>query len=106
MPRVPPVAQSYYDRLRERFGARLESVRVFGSYARREATCESDLDMAVLVRDLTKAEKVLAIGDAAELGWPLGLKISPLLMTPDEFENLRQLEARLALDIVAEGIAL
>ena len=56
--------------------------------------------------DLTKAEKVEAIGDAAELGWPLGLRISPFLMTPEEFAQLAELEARLALDILNEGISM
>lgn len=104
--RVPDIAKRYRERLQIRFGERLESARVFGSYARYEATADSDLDIAVLVRGLTKAEKVAAIGDAAELGWPIGLKISPLLMTPEDFAQLAELEARLALDILSEGIPL
>ena len=103
---VLPVAHHYHLRLRERFGSRLVCARGFGSYARREATEDSDLDIAVLVQGLTKAEKVAAIGDAVELEWSLGLKISPLLMTPEEFAKLTALEAGLALDIAREGLAL
>lgn len=101
-----PVAQRYHARLRQRFGPRLISARVYGSYARGEAHEHSDLDIAVLVRGLTKAEKVAALGDAAELGWPLGLTISPLLMTPEEFSRLTELEAGIALNIQREGVPL
>lgn len=59
----PPVGQGTVDpydlahdvasRLRELFGSRLVDVVLFGSYANGTATHESDLDLAVILRDAT-----------------------------------------------------
>lgn len=84
---------------------RLAGVRLFGSWARDEATPDSDVDVCILVEKLTRAEKIEVFDRVAELGWQTGLPLSALVMDTDEFDRLRRLEARLALDIDREGIS-
>jgi predicted nucleotidyltransferase len=92
-------------RLLPRFGERLELVRLFGSYARGDAHEESDVDVLVLVRGLTRPEKIAVIEAAGELGLAAGRSVSALAMDAEEFQKLRTLEARLALDIDREGVS-
>jgi uncharacterized protein len=106
IPGIPPVARRLKARLEARFGARLRWARVFGSYARGEATEDSDLDVAAAIDGLTRAEKIEAIGDATELSWTGAVKLSPLLFESQDFALLRAREARLARDIESEGIEL
>ena len=103
---IPPEALRLKQRLEARFGARLRWARVFGSYARGEATEDSDLDVAAVIDGLTRAEKIEAIGDAAELSWIGAVKLSPLLFESQDYALLREREARLARDIESEGIEL
>lgn len=91
-------------RLRDRFGARLASVRVFGSYARGEAHDESDVDVLVLVEGLTHGEKIEVIEVGAEISLESGDWLAPLAMDPVRYDELRRLHLRLALDIEREGI--
>jgi predicted nucleotidyltransferase len=103
---LPRVALEYARRLRERFGGRVVDVRLFGSFARGEPHDESDIDVLVLIRDLTRAEKIESIEIGAMTALGSGRAISPLPMEVAEFDRLRSLEARLALDIDREGVAL
>jgi uncharacterized protein len=92
-------------RLEARFGARLSDVRVFGSQARGTAHEESDVDVLVLVDGVTHAEKIAIFELAAEIGIDGGMALSALVMSPTEFQRLRSIEARIALDIDREGIS-
>lgn len=106
-PAQPPrAALLFKERLAERFGARLASVKLYGSYARGDQHEESDVDVLALVQGLTHEEKVEAIGIGTEVSLETGAWLAPLVMAPVEFDKLRQLEARLALDIDREGIPL
>lgn len=102
----PRAALLFKERLAGRFGARLETVKLYGSYARGDQHEESDMDVLALVRGLTHDEKVEAIGIGTEVSLETGAWLAPLVMDPVAFDKLRQLEARLALDIDREGIAL
>ena len=93
--------------LRERFGSRLVSVRLFGSYARGEAHEESDVDCLVLL-DHVSTEDDRAITDlAGNLTWQVGgAVISPLVMSVERFAAWKARERRAALEIEREGILL
>jgi uncharacterized protein len=98
------IASRFRGLLTERFGDRVEDVRLFGSRARGEAHEESDLDVLVLIHGLTRPEKTEVLELAAELGIESGIAVSALAMATVEFERLRSLEARIALDIDREGV--
>jgi predicted nucleotidyltransferase len=57
--------EAYAAGLRGVFGTRLAEVRLFGSHARGEASEDSDIDVLVLVAELTPAEIGVAAGEVA-----------------------------------------
>ena len=107
-PLVRTAASGYAHLLRARFGERLLDVRVFGSYARGDADEDSDLDVAVVVRDLTEAERTVAI----DLAWTARGRahdapiVAPLVWSDRERDDRLRAERRIARDILAEGIPL
>lgn len=96
----------YADRLRAIFGERLRCVRLFGSYARGDATEDSDVDVLVLIDGLTDHEIGVAAGKVAPTIMATGLPLAPLPMSVERFDDLRRRERALALEIDAEGISL
>ncbi len=91
---------------RERFGARLRDIRLFGSWARGEATADSDVDVLVLVDDLTGPE-AHALG---HLGGDVlsrhGVLLVPLAMSSARMQELRDRERALPREIDRDGIPL
>lgn len=104
---VDETLRAYVTGLRRRFGQRLVSIRLFGSYAREDATADSDVDCLVLL-DRVDRDDDRAITDlAADLVWQIGgVVISPLTMSAADFEAWKALERRAALEIERDGIAL
>ncbi|MDA2935416.1 nucleotidyltransferase domain-containing protein [Acidobacteria bacterium AH-259-D05] len=85
-------------------GDQLESLRIFGSRARGDAESNSDLDVVILVRSLSRRQKRQILDLVAELELEHLSPISVLVMSTDQFEQLKGRERRIALDIEKEGI--
>jgi len=108
---LPPLVEAtllaFVAGVRERLGARVLAIRLFGSYARGEATEESDVDCLVLL-DLADRDADRAITDlAADLTWQIGgVVVSPMVMSAAEFAAWKALERRTPLEIEREGIPL
>lgn len=103
---VPSVVHEYRRLLGDRFGARLLTLRIFGSYARGDADEDSDIDVAVVVRNLTERERTEAI-DIALTAWKTDASagpLSPLVWSELEFEDRVRSERRIARDILSEGV--
>lgn len=79
---------------------------LFGSRARGDYTENSDVDVAILVRGLTREMKRRILDLVAELELVHLLPISVLVFSEDEFDHLRKRERRIAIDIENEGIPL
>lgn len=91
------------------FGARLRSVRLFGSRARGDANVDSDADVSVVIDGLTEAERTHVVElalDAWRHAGARGPLISPLPWSEEEQEARRKAERRIARDIDDEGIPL
>ena len=104
---VREVAGRYAGELRGQFGPRLKRVRLFGSAARGDWTKESDIDVLVLMDELNASDYDAII----ELAYKVGMQdneliISPLPLSEDRFNELKNRERRLALDIENEGMEL
>lgn len=97
---------AFVDVLKNRFGGRLEKVILFGSAVRQERHDESDVDILVLIHNLERKEKEGVWDEATLLNVEWNTMLSPLVMTPEEFRDLRDRERRIALDILAEGVEL
>ena len=101
-----PPLEAFAARLRGRFGDRLRSIRLFGSYARGEANEDSDVDLLVVVDDLTDLEIGLVAGEAAPVIIESGLALAPLPMSTERLATLLRTGRSLALEIEREGITL
>jgi predicted nucleotidyltransferase len=103
---VVAMTREYARLLGERFEGRVLHVRVFGSHARGDAEEDSDVDVAVVVRGLTEAERTDAV-DLAYRAWRLHRStgiLSPLVWSEAQLEDRIRSERRIAHDVFSEGI--
>jgi predicted nucleotidyltransferase len=93
-------------RLRRLLGSQAFKMVLFGSRARGDYGEDSDVDMAILVRGLTREMKRRILDKVAEIELEYLLPISVLVFSEDEFDHLKKRERRIAIDIEREGIPL
>jgi predicted nucleotidyltransferase len=79
-------------------------VRLFGSYARGEATEHSDVDVLVVVEGLTEAERLEVADAATAVMLETGLPLAPLALSLERFNEMRRQERALAHTLDREGI--
>jgi predicted nucleotidyltransferase len=87
-------------------GNRLVRLVLFGSRARGDYSGESDFDVAILVRGLTRELKNQILDKVSEIEFECLTPFSVLVFSEDEFNHLKRRERRIALDIEREGIPL
>ncbi len=87
-------------------GDRLLKIVLFGSRARGDHSVESDYDIAIIVRGLTRELKHRILDEVAEIEFEYLTPLSAFILSEDEFNRLRVKERRIALDIEREGISL
>lgn len=87
-------------------GNRLVKLTLFGSVARGDDTDRSDIDVAIVIRGLTRALKHQVLSKVAEVELHHFVPISALVLSEEEFNRLKKRERRIALDIEKEGIPL
>jgi predicted nucleotidyltransferase len=109
---LPPAVEAALDRLRgalrERFGARVSELVLFGSHARGDAHEESDVDVLVAIDGLSEEDR-LAVLDFASLldsAAPEWVGLSPLVYSSEQAARMRAGGRRLFRDIDREGIRL
>lgn len=96
----------YIQKLKAVYGSRFVLAKLFGSAVRGERWTESDIDILILIADLTWEEKRRVWDEATLLNIEWDILLSPLVMTPPEFQELHNRERRIALDVEQEGIEL
>jgi len=94
--------EEFVQKLKEKFGDMIESIIVFGSYARGESKKESDVDV-LIVGDIK-------LDDVIDVAYPIFLKsgvyISPIVMSRDYFEMLKAEKTGFIENVLKEGITL
>ena len=107
-PRVSSAIERFKALLMERFGMRLRQVVLFGSWARGEATEESDVDLLVVIDNLSPEERreVHFLAYQADAVAEELVLLSPLAYSTEQAEDLRARERRLLRDIDTEGVPL
>lgn len=87
-------------------GDRMLRITLFGSRARGDYSNDSDIDVAIIVRGLTRKLKNKILDRVAEIELKYLTPLSTFVLSEDEFNHLRKKERRIALDIEREGIPL
>lgn len=104
-PAVRSALRSLRAALDVRFAGRVRDVRLFGSFARGEATEDSDVDVLVVVDALTDAEIGLVATEGARVAAESALPIAPLPIATERLEHMRRDGRLLARVLDEEGVA-
>ncbi|MDI6759778.1 MAG: nucleotidyltransferase domain-containing protein [Candidatus Brocadiaceae bacterium] len=81
-------------------------VILFGSRARGDYDEESDIDVAIVVRGLTREVKDQILNMVADIEIKYLTPLSTLVISEEDLEFLKKRERRIAFDIEVEGIPL
>lgn len=84
----------------------LNKVILFGSRARGDAEPDSDMDVLVIVDELTEGKEDYISECAWEAGFEYGIVLVPVVFTVDEWENGPERFSLLAEAIRSEGVYL
>ncbi len=96
-------ARRFAAALRERYGAALVDVRLFGSCARGEMWEDSDVDVAVVLEHADGDTKRNVVDLAADIGLVHDVLLSPTVFDRATFERWRAQERLLIRDIEHDG---
>ncbi len=94
------------DRLNNFLSDRLIRFVLYGSRARGDYDAESDIDIAIIVRGLTRELKNQILDIVADIELKYLTPISTLILSEEDFDLLKKRERRIAIDIEREGISL
>ena len=84
----------------------VEKAVLYGSRARGDAEPDSDVDVAIVVRDATADTRDRIYREVADVELETLVPLSTVVFSADDFHRLLEGERRIALDIEHEGIAL
>jgi predicted nucleotidyltransferase len=101
-----PILQDLKSSLINFLGDQLVRMVLYGSMARGDYHDASDIDVAIVVRGLTRRLKGQILDEVARLELEHDTPLSVLVFSDEEFDHLKKRERRIALDIEREGIAL
>ncbi len=79
---------------------------LFGSRARGDYSDDSDVDVAIIVRGLTRELKMRVLEEIADFEFDCLFPVSALVISEEDFRHLKMRERRIALDIEREGVLL
>src|SRR5512139_269438 len=92
----PAILEGLKRSLESFLGDQLLNIVLFGSMAREDYHDESDIDVAVIVRGLTRKLKGQILDEIAELELEHHMPLSVLILSEEEFNHLKKRERRIA----------
>jgi predicted nucleotidyltransferase len=92
--------------LRQRFGARVRDLRLFGSRARGEGDEDSDLDVLAVIDDLTARERREAWEYTGDVLTEHDVILGGMTMSTADWLDLRARERRIVSEIDRDGVPL
>ena len=101
---IKDILQELKDGLKKRYGRKLKSMMLFGSYARGEQRDDSDIDIAIILEDFSHAcAEIERTGDIVS---SLSLKFDTLIsLVPIKENDWRKRKTALISNIKRDGIA-
>lgn len=101
---IKDILQELKDSLKKRYGRKLKSMMLFGSYARGEQRCDSDIDIAIILEDFSHAcAEIERTGDIVS---SLSLKFDTLIsLVPIKENDWHKRKTALISNIKRDGIA-
>jgi predicted nucleotidyltransferase len=97
---------AFCDRVRVRFGPRVRDLRLFGSRARGDTHEESDIDVCVVIDDITWQEARDVDQVTADVLEAHDVLVSPFVISTARMELLRRRERAIAGEIARDGVEL
>jgi hypothetical protein len=107
-PEVVGALERFGASLRSTFGSRLQEVTLFGSRARGDAREDSDVDVLVVIDELSERER----GEVFDLAWSASIRgdeyvvLAPIPYSTAQACELRRREKRLMREIAHHGVPL
>jgi predicted nucleotidyltransferase len=98
--------QAYTRVLESRFGSQLVEILLFGSKARNEARTDSDLDVAVILRQPSSEDLSEARGLAFDIWLRYGVLLSVRAMSQQGWDKLGSLQSLFYRNVKRDGISL
>jgi len=97
---------AFKERVLKEFQHQILSFKLFGSRARGKGNEFSDLDVLVVIRqpDWSMKRKILDLG--WECYWEYDVDISPLVLSENEYNELKGLERNIIKDVEKFGVVL
>ena len=101
---IKDILQELKDGLKKRYGRKLKSMMLFGSYARGEQRGDSDIDIAIILEDFSHAcAEIERTGDIVS---SISLKFNTLIsLVPIKENDWLKRKTSLILNIKRDGIA-
>jgi len=94
----------FRENLKEAYAGQLVKTVLFGSRARREGSEDSDIDLLVLLKNEEHSLRKGILDKAGDIFLEKGVNITPLVMSSERYEWLREIERGIALEIERDGI--
>lgn len=98
--------EAFKSRILNELGKRIQSIVIYGSVARGEATEDSDIDVLVLSDDKRVREKVSDIAYEIDFEYDFETFIMPIHLTTKEFEHRIKVGSPFTSSILKEGVIL
>jgi predicted nucleotidyltransferase len=105
-PSIAAALASFKANVEAEFGSRVRRMVLFGSAARGQARWDSDVDVLVLLDQVSWREEGRIIDLAADELPARGVLLSPTVMSVAAYAELERRERRLPRDVALEGIVL
>jgi hypothetical protein len=92
------------EKLHQLLGASMEKLVLYGSRARGDYEIGSDVDVAIIVKNLDRERKESILKLVADIELEHLVPLSTLVLSDGSYKDLLERERRIALDIEREGI--
>lgn len=104
-PPIRDILPELKEALQKRYGTKLKSIMLFGSYARGEQTVSSDIDIAIILGEFSHA--CIEIERTGDIVSALSLKFDTLIsLVPIKEQDWHTKKTTLISNIKREGVAL